>query len=99
VLGTLSSYNDYDSIPVTGSDYWLTQRLRKDFGFKGYVVSDSAAVEYLYNKHAVATDMKDAVRQSILAGRCEDKLYAARRLHSAVACARKRRKGVGQDIG
>jgi beta-glucosidase len=68
VLGVMSSYNDYDSIPVTGSDYWLTQRLRKDFGFKGYVVSDSAAVEYLYNKHAVATDMKDAVRQSILAG-------------------------------
>ena len=68
VLGVMSSYNDYDSIPVTGSDYWLTQRLRKDFGFRGYVVSDSAAVEYLYNKHAVATDMKDAVRQSILAG-------------------------------
>src|SRR5206468_2414138 len=30
--------------------------------------SDSAAVEYLYNKHGVATDMKDAVRQSIEAG-------------------------------
>jgi beta-glucosidase len=68
VLGVMSSYNDVDSIPVTGSDYWLTQRLRRDFGFRGYVVSDSAAVEYLYNKHAVATDMKDAVRQSILAG-------------------------------
>ena len=68
VLGVMSSYNDYDSVPVTGSNYWLTQRLRKDFGFKGYVVSDSAAVEYLYNKHAVAADMKDAVRQSILAG-------------------------------
>src|SRR4030095_1534887 len=53
---------------VTGSSYWLTKRLRKDFGFKGYVVSDSAAVEYLYNKHAVAADMKDAVRESILAG-------------------------------
>ena len=68
LLGVMSSYNDYDSIPVTGSSYWLTQRLRKDFGFRGYVVSDSAAVEYLYNKHAVAADMKDAVRQSILAG-------------------------------
>src|SRR5262245_64270108 len=64
----MSSYNDYDSVPVTGSNYWLTQRLRKEFGFKGYVVSDSAAVEYLYNKHAVALDMKDSVRQSIEAG-------------------------------
>ena len=68
LLGIMSSYNDYDSIPVTGSKYWLTERLRNDFGFKGYVVSDSAAVEYLYNKHAVAADMKDAVRQSIEAG-------------------------------
>src|SRR5690349_6293818 len=68
LLGVMSSYNDYDSVPVTGSSYWLTQRLRRDFGFKGYVVSDSAAVEYLYNKHAVAADMKDAVRQSIMAG-------------------------------
>ena len=64
----MSSYNDYDGIPITGSNYWLTQRLRKEFGFKGYVVSDSGAVEYLYNKHAVAADMKDAVRQSIMAG-------------------------------
>src|SRR6202165_3535291 len=68
MLGVMSSYNDYDGVPVTGSKYWLTDRLRNDFGFKGYVVSDSAAVEYLYNKHAVAADMKDAVRQSIEAG-------------------------------
>ncbi len=68
ILGVMSSYNDYDSAPVTGSYYWLTERLRNDFGFRGYVVSDSAAVEYLYNKHGVAADMKDAVRQSIEAG-------------------------------
>src|SRR3989442_976266 len=68
ILGVMSSYNDYDGIPVTGSHYWLTERLRNEFGFHGYVVSDSAAVEYLYNKHGVATDMKDSVRQSIEAG-------------------------------
>jgi beta-glucosidase len=68
MMGVMSSYNDYDGVPVTGSRYWLTDRLRNDFGFKGYVVSDSAAVEYLYRKHAVAADMKDAVRQSIEAG-------------------------------
>src|SRR5436190_3868827 len=68
ILGVMSSYNDYDSVPVTGSHYWLTERLRDEFGFRGYVVSDSAAVEYLYNKHAVAADMKEAVRQSIEAG-------------------------------
>src|SRR5205807_1494182 len=68
LLGVMSSYNDYNGIPITGSHYWLTERLRNDFGFRGYVVSDSASVEYLYSKHAVAANMKDAVRQSIEAG-------------------------------
>ena len=68
LLGVMSSYNDFDGLPITGSKYWLTDRLRKDLGFKGYVVSDSGAVEYLYNKHDVAGDMKEAVRQSIEAG-------------------------------
>ena len=68
LLGVMSSYNDFDGVPITGSKYWLTDRLRKDLGFKGYVVSDSAAVEYLYNKHGVAADMKEAVRQAIEAG-------------------------------
>jgi beta-glucosidase len=68
LLGVMSSYNDFDGIPISGSKYWLTERLRNDFGFKGYVVSDSGAVEYLYNKHAVAANMKDAVRQAVEAG-------------------------------
>lgn len=68
LLGAMASYNDYDGAPVEGSSYWLTERLRKDFGFKGYVVSDSDAVEYLYTKHGVAKDMKEAVRQSVEAG-------------------------------
>lgn len=68
LLGVMSSYNDYDGEPVQGSAYWLTERLRNDFGFRGYVVSDSDAVEYLYSKHHVAADMKEAVRQSVMAG-------------------------------
>ena len=68
MLGAMSCYNDYDGTPVQGSDYWLMRRLRGEFGFKGYVVSDSDAVEYLYTKHNTAADMKEAVRQSVLAG-------------------------------
>jgi beta-glucosidase len=68
LLGVMSSYNDFDGIPISGSEYWLTGRLRKDFGFRGYVVSDSGAVEFLHNKHGVARDMKEAVMQSIHAG-------------------------------
>ena len=68
LLGVMSSYNDYNGIPIQGSFYWLTPRLRGEMGFKGYVVSDSDAVEYLYTKHGTAKDMKEAVRQSVEAG-------------------------------
>lgn len=68
MLGIMSSYNDYDGFPIQGSYYWLTTRLRGEMGFRGYVVSDSDAVEYLYTKHGTAKDMKEAVRQSVEAG-------------------------------
>ena len=68
LLGVMSSYNDYDGFPIQSSHYWLTERLRGTMGFRGYVVSDSDAVEYLYSKHKTAKDMKEAVRQSVEAG-------------------------------
>ncbi|WP_184541736.1 glycoside hydrolase family 3 N-terminal domain-containing protein [Mucilaginibacter sp. FT3.2] len=67
-MGVMSSYNDWDGVPITGSYYFLTQLLRQQFGFNGYVVSDSEAVEFLYSKHHVAADYKEAVRQAVEAG-------------------------------
>ncbi|HXI29610.1 MAG TPA: glycoside hydrolase family 3 N-terminal domain-containing protein, partial [Vicinamibacterales bacterium] len=67
-MGVMSSYNDFDGVPVSGSPYFLTEILRKRWGFKGYVVSDSRAVEFLEEKHRVAADYLDAVRQVVVAG-------------------------------
>ncbi len=67
-LGVMSSYNDWNGEPVTGSYYFLTELLRQKFGFNGYVVSDSEAVEYLYSKHHVADSPEEAVRQAFEAG-------------------------------
>ncbi len=67
-MGVMSSYNDYDGIPVSGSNYWLVQRLRIEMGFTGYVVSDSDALEYLATKHHVAANLKEAVYQAFMAG-------------------------------
>jgi len=64
----MSSYNDWDGVPIAGSYYFLTELLREKFGFDGYVVSDSDAVEYLFTKHHVAETYKDAVRQAMEAG-------------------------------
>lgn len=68
VLGVMSSYNDYDGVPVSGSRYFLTELLRQQYGFNGYVVSDSRAVEFLYKKHMVAGNYKEAIRQVVEAG-------------------------------
>ncbi|QJX47921.1 beta-glucosidase [Hymenobacter taeanensis] len=67
-MGVMSSYNDWDGQPVTGSHYFLTELLREKFGFDGYVVSDSEAVEFLFTKHHVADTYKQAVQQAIEAG-------------------------------
>lgn len=67
-MGVMSSYNDYDGIPITGSYYFLTQILRQEWGFSGYVVSDSDALEFLHTKHKVAESMEDAAAQAINAG-------------------------------
>ncbi len=67
-LGVMSSYNDWNGMPITGSSYFLTELLRKQYGFTGYVVSDSEAVEFLFTKHHVAKDAEDGVRLAVEAG-------------------------------
>ncbi len=67
-MGIMSSYNDWDGIPVSASYYFLTELLRRQYGFTGYVVSDSKAVEFVHTKHHVAIDYKEAVRQVAEAG-------------------------------
>lgn len=67
-LGVMSSYNDYDGEPITGSYHFLTEILRQEWGFNGYVVSDSEAVEFLYSKHRVAADAVEAAAQVANAG-------------------------------
>ena len=68
IMGIMASYNDYDGVPVIGSYFWLTQKLRQEFGFNGYIVSDSDALEYLLTKHHVAKDSEDAVALAVNAG-------------------------------
>jgi len=66
--GIMSSYNDWNGEPVSGSYYFLTELLREKYGFNGYVVSDSRAVEFLFDKHMVSEEYNDAVKQVFEAG-------------------------------
>ena len=67
-MGVMSSYNDWDGVPVSASYYFLTELLREEYGFDGYVVSDSEAVEFVQTKHHVADTYDEAVRQVLEAG-------------------------------
>ncbi len=67
-LGVMSSYNDYDGEPITASYHFLTEILRNEWGFKGYVVSDSEAVEFMHSKHKTAYNAEDGAAKVIEAG-------------------------------
>ncbi|NBU69834.1 MAG: hypothetical protein EBS49_09565 [Verrucomicrobia bacterium] len=66
--GVMSSYNDFDGVPISASREFMVDILRGRFGFRGYVVSDSDAVEYLTSKHRVAKDYAEACLQFLEGG-------------------------------
>lgn len=63
----MTSFNDYDAIPATGSRYLMTDLLRRELGFNGFVVTDYTAINEMVN-HGVAEDLKDASRLAVKAG-------------------------------
>jgi beta-glucosidase len=68
LLGVMSSYNDYDGVPISGNSDFLIRRLREQWGFRGAVVSDSDAVEFLFSKHHIAANAEDAAAMFLREG-------------------------------
>lgn len=67
-VGTvMSSFNDINGQPVTSSKKYLTDILRGDLGFEGFVVSDWASVHQLL-KQGVAQDGRDCAKLALNAG-------------------------------
>jgi beta-glucosidase len=60
--------SEINGVPVHASHYYLTELLRGELGFKGFVVSDWADIINLYTREKVAATPKDAVRQAVMAG-------------------------------
>ena len=59
---------EINGIPVHANPEILKDLLRKELGFKGVAVTDWEDIKYLYTRHRVAKDYKDAIRISINAG-------------------------------
>jgi beta-glucosidase len=63
----MASFNEISGTPSSGSNFLLSQVLRDEWGFDGFVVSDWNSIGELIN-HGYAEDLKDAGRISLNAG-------------------------------
>jgi beta-glucosidase len=67
-VGTLmSAFNDLNGVPASANHFTLTEVLRGEWKFDGFVVSDYTSVEELI-KHGVATNGSEAAREALNAG-------------------------------
>ena len=73
VFSVMASYNEIDGIPSHANKWLLSDVLKDEWDFKGFIVSDYYAITELNNKeetvsHAVAKDKKDAALLAVEAG-------------------------------
>jgi len=59
---------EINGVPVHANKHILTDILKGELGFKGLVVSDWQDIQYLYQRHRIAKDNKEAVMIAINAG-------------------------------
>lgn len=67
-LGTMCAYSELDGIPCAANHWLLTDVLRKEWGFKGLVVSDLGAIKYIQTTHKVSDSPKESIREAVSAG-------------------------------
>ncbi len=67
-LAIMSAYSAYDGVATSGSPYYMTDILRGELGFTGYVYSDWGSVERLKTFHFAAETEAEAARLSVIAG-------------------------------
>jgi len=63
----MSAFEDLNGVPATVNRHTLTDILRHDWGFNGFVVSDYGAVDELL-QHGVAKDEAEAALKALTAG-------------------------------
>lgn len=59
---------EINGTPVHANKHILTDILKDELQFKGFAVSDWQDIQYLYQRHRVAKDNKEAVMIAINAG-------------------------------
>jgi beta-glucosidase len=64
----MPAYTEVNGVPAHNNVWLLQDVLRKEFNFRGLVVSDYSGVEYLSEVHAVATDLAESAAKALAAG-------------------------------
>src|SRR5882757_10372791 len=67
-LSMMAAYSEIDGIPCVDNKWLLTEVLRKEWGFKGFVLSDLGAIKMSLENHRVAADITDEMSQTLKAG-------------------------------
>jgi len=77
----MASYNEVDEIPSHANKWLLTDVLRKEWAYKGIVVSDWFGIDQLMQKHRFASDIKECALKAINAGVTVDLPYGINYRH------------------
>lgn len=60
--------SEINGIPVHSDHYLLTDLLKNELGFRGFIVSDWEDIERLYTRDKVAASPEEAVKMAVMAG-------------------------------
>ena len=67
-MTVMTAYGSIDASPLTTSHRWMTEILKEELGFDGFVVTDWTNIEFLVSGQQVAEDLKTATADAINAG-------------------------------
>ncbi|MGN7720575.1 beta-glucosidase BglX [Chitinophaga sp. 22620] len=67
VASVMTSFNEIDGIPATGNKWLLTDLLRKEWGFKGFIVTDYTSINEMIN-HGIVKNEYEAGELALKAG-------------------------------
>lgn len=67
-LTVMVNSGEVNGTPLHASYHYLTEILKNQLGFKGFVVTDWADIKYLHDRHKIADSQKEAVKIAVNAG-------------------------------
>lgn len=67
-MSLMTAHNELNGIPCHSNEWLMTEVLRGEWKFPGFIVSDWMDIEHIYDLHATAENLKEAFYQSVMAG-------------------------------